>query len=135
MTMKRLSACVLLLQILLFVLGTIYVLKKLGDVIGAGAWFFDLGRPVAALAPYLILPAGIIISSLLHRNGKYRASTFFPFVLLIVATAVGQLYLRIVPDPILDNFGSRPLPYSGFLFLPSEAVPAGFQEVSHNYTK
>ena len=36
---------------------------------------------------------------------------------------------------ISGNFGPRPVPYPGFLVLPSEEVPPGFQEVSHHYTK
>lgn len=38
-------------------------------------------------------------------------------------------------DPIQENFGARPSPYSGFLALPPEAVPFGFKEVKHHYTK
>ena len=133
--MKSLSASVLFLQIVAFVLGTIFILQQLGYVIGAGAWFSHLGRLVATLAPYLILPFGIVLSFLLHRNGSYRAAASSPFVLLAVAAVAGQIYLAVVPDPILDNFGPRPAPYPGFLILPSEQAPPGFQEVSHRYTK
>jgi hypothetical protein len=38
-------------------------------------------------------------------------------------------------DPIQENFGARPSPYPGFLALPPEAVPSGFKEVGHHYTK
>lgn len=133
--MKYLSACVLLLQILAFVLGTIFLFQQLGYVIGAGAWFSHLGRLVAALAPYLILPIGIILSFLLHRNGSYRAAASLPLVLLTVAAFAGQIHNAVVPDPILDNFGPRPAPYPGFLILPPGEAPPGFQEVSHRYTK
>ena len=133
--MKRLSAAVLLLQILIFVLGTIYILQELSYVIGAGAWFSHLGRLVAALAPYLALPVGIIFSFVLHLNRRYVAAASSPFVLLAVTAVAGQIYLTIVPDPIVDNFGPRPRPYPGFLILPTEQVPTGFQETSHRYTK
>jgi len=132
---KYLSASVLVLQILTFVFATIFLFQQLGYVVAAGAWFSHLGRLVAALAPYLALPFGIILSFLLHRNGSYRSAASSPFVLLAIAAAAGQIYLTIVPDPILDNFGPRPVPYPGFLILPSEKVPPGFQEVSHHYTK
>jgi hypothetical protein len=39
------------------------------------------------------------------------------------------------PATFMENFGPRPLPYPGFLVLPAERVPSGFQEVSHHYTK
>lgn len=133
--MKSLSVSVLFLQILAFVLGTIFILQQLGHVIGAGAWFSHLGRLVAALAPYLILPIGIILSFLLHRNGRYRAAASLPLVLLAVAALAGQIHNAVVPDPILDNFGPRPAPYPGFLILPPEEAPPGFKEVSHRYTK
>jgi hypothetical protein len=132
---KYLSASVLLLQILAFVFATIFLFQQLGYVVGAGAWFSHLGRLVAALAPYLILPFSIILSFLLHKNGSYRSAASLPFVLLTIAVATGQIDRTVVPDPILDNFGPRPVPYPGFLILPSEAVPPDFQEVSHHYTK
>jgi hypothetical protein len=132
---KYLSASVLFLQILAFVFATIFLFHQLGYVVAAGAWFPHPGRLVATLAPYLVLPFGITLSFLLHRNGSYRSAASLPFVLLAIAVAVGQIYLTIVPDPILDNFGPRPVPYPGFLILPSEEVPPGFQEVSHHYTK
>jgi hypothetical protein len=65
---KYLSASVLFLQILVFVFATIFLFQQLGYVVGAGAWFSHMGRLVAALAPYLVLPFGIILSFLLHRN-------------------------------------------------------------------
>jgi hypothetical protein len=133
--MKRLSVAVLLLQILVLVFGTIYLLQQLSYVIAAGAWFSHLGRLAAALAPYLALPVGLIASLLLHIKGKYGAATVFPFALLGVAAVAGQLYLAVVPDPIIDNFGLRPRPYPGFLLLHPEDAPAGFQEVTHRYTK
>ena len=43
--------------------------------------------------------------------------------------------LITVSDPIQENFGARPSPYSGFLALPPEAVLSGFKEVRHHYTK
>lgn len=133
--MKILSASVLWLQILMFALGTIYVLRQFVHVVRAGAWFDDPRRLAAAVAPYLVLPVGIILSSAFHGNEMYTAGAVFPLVLLAAVTAAGQIYLKVVPDPVMDNFGPRPLPYSGFLVLPREEVPAGFQEVSHHYSK
>jgi hypothetical protein len=133
--MKRVSVSVLLLQILALIAATIYLLHQFTIAIAAGAWFSDLGRLAAALAPYWVLPIAILFSFLLYRNASYRAATFLPFVLLIVAGLAGRIYLAIVPDPILDNFGPRPAPYPGFLVLPPESVPPGFQEISHHYTK
>jgi hypothetical protein len=40
-----------------------------------------------------------------------------------------------VPDPIVENFGARLQPYSGFLILLFEKTTDGFNEVSHHYTK
>ena len=96
--LKYLSASVLFLQILAFVFATIFLFQQLGYIVAAGAWFSHLGRLVAALAPYLVLPFGIILSFLLHRNGSYRSAASFPFVLLAIAAAAGQIYLTIVPE-------------------------------------
>lgn len=139
--MKRLSASVLWLQALLFALATVYVVWRFNQVIRAGGWFvpgfetIELRRLIAGLAPYLVLPVGIIVSFFLHRNGRYAASASFPVVLLAIVAVSGQVYLAGVPDPIKENFGPRPLPYAGFLILPPEQVPTGFQEISHHYTK
>jgi len=139
--MKFLSASVLWLQALLFALGTVYLIWAFNQVIRAGAGFvpgfesIELRRLIATLAPYLVLPVGIIVSFLLHRSRRYAAAVSFPVILLAVIAVAGQLYRAVVPDPILDNFGPRPAPYPGFLILPSEEAPPGFQEVSHRYTK
>jgi hypothetical protein len=139
--MKVLSASVLWLQALLLALGTAYVVWGFNQVIRAGGGFvpgfesIELRRLIATLAPYLILPISIIVSFALHRNGRYGAAASFPIILLASVAMGGQLYRAAVPDPIMDNFGPRPLPYPGFLVLPSEQVPTGFQEVSHQYTK
>lgn len=139
--MKFLSASILWLQALLFVLGTVYVIWGFDQVIRAGGGFVpgfesvESRRLIASLAPYLVLPVGIVLSYLFHRRGRYAAAASFSLVLLAGVTMAGRLYLVAVPDPIIDNFGPRPLPYAGFLVLPSERVPAGFQEVSHHYTK
>ena len=139
--MKLPSASVLWLQALLFALGTVYVIWGFSQVIRAGAGFvpgfesIELRRLIATLAPYLVLPIGIIFSFLLYRNGRYGTAACFPLVLVAFAAVAGRLYLTAVPDPIIENFGPRPLPYAGFLILPSEQVPTGFQEVSHRYTK
>jgi hypothetical protein len=38
-------------------------------------------------------------------------------------------------DPVVENFGARVAPYSGFLVLAPAAFPAGYAEKSHHYTK
>jgi hypothetical protein len=139
--MKLLSASVLWLEALLFALGTVYVISTFHQVVRSGGGFvpgfesIELRRLIASLAPYLVLPLGIIFSFLLHRIGRYGAAASFPLGLVVFAVAAGQLYLRAVPDPIMENFGARPLPYPDFLVLPPEGIPPGFQEVSHHYTK
>jgi hypothetical protein len=40
-----------------------------------------------------------------------------------------------VPDPFVDDFGPRLIPQPGFLILPPEEVPTGFEEISHHYSK
>lgn len=139
--MKLLSASVLWLQALLFALGTAYVVWGFIRVVEAGAWFvpgfesIELRRLIATLAPYLVLPVGIISFILALQKWKYGTAASFPLVLVALAVVAGQLYLTAVPDPVMENFGPRPLPYPGFLVLPPEGVPPGFQEVSHHYTK
>jgi hypothetical protein len=139
--MKLLSASVLWLQAALFALGTVFVIWGFNKVVGAGAGFvpgfksIELRRLIATLAPYLVLPVSIIFSLLLHSNGRYGTAASLPLVPVAFATVAGRLYLTAVPDPIMENFGPRPLPYPGFLVLPPEGIPPGFQEVSHHYTK
>jgi hypothetical protein len=48
--------------------------------------------------------------------------------------------VSVLPDPFdfaafTDDFGPRLLPQPGFLSLPPEEVPTGFQEISHHYAK
>jgi hypothetical protein len=104
-------------------------------VLGSGGFFPHLGRLITQLAPYLILPIAIILSFVLWANKLFVAATWSPLVLLAGAAVAGQLYRAVVPDPIVDNFGPRSAPYPGFLVLPPEAVPAGFREYAHHYTK
>jgi len=139
--MKLFSACLLWLQALLFALGTIYLIWGLKQVIEAGAGFvppfesIQLRRLIAFLAPYFVLPISIIFSILLYRTKKYGTAACFPLVLVAFAVITGQLYLTVVPDPIAENFGPRPAPYPGFLVLPPEEIPRGFQENTHHYSK
>ena len=141
MNMKHIAASVLWLQIVLFVLGTIYLAWLFLQVVMAGAGFvpgfeaIEQRRLIARLAPYLVLPFGAALSLLLFRKGRYRAAASLSFVMAAGAFVAGQLYLTRVPDPIVENFGARPQPYSGFLVIPSEKMPDGFREVSHHYTK
>jgi len=92
-------------------------------------------RLVAVLLPYLVLPIGAAFSLLLFWKGRYRAAAALPIVVTAGVFIAGRLYLMVVPDPIVENFGVRPQPYSGFLILPFERIPDGFGEVSHHYTK
>jgi hypothetical protein len=139
--MRLLSACILWLQAVLLALGTAYIIWGLNKIIGAGAGFvpgFELiqsRRFIAALAPYLMLPVSMICSWLLHRKGRYGSAASLALLLVAFAAGAGQLYLVAVPDPIMENFAARPLPYPGFLLLPPEGIPVGFEEVSHHYTK
>jgi hypothetical protein len=141
MNRKLVSVCVLWLQIILFAASTVYLVWAFTQVIQAGAGFvpgfesIQFWRLVASLAPYLIVPVSIVVSFLLHRRGKYRAAAWSPLALVGCAFIAGRLYLMAVPDPIMENFGSRSTPYPGFLVLPPERVPAGFEEKSHHYTK
>jgi hypothetical protein len=141
MNIRRVSAWVLWLQLILFALSTFYVIWGFIQVVGAGAGFYpafesiQLRRLIPSLAFYLILPVSIIFCFLLHRSAKYGAAVCSPLLLVGFAFIAGRLYLEAVPDPIVENFGPRPAPYPGFLVLPAERVPAGFQETRHHYTK
>lgn len=141
MNIKRASVWVLWLQISLFAVLTLGVVWGFMQAIEAGAGFVpgfesvQFHRLIAYLAPYLVLPVSIIFSFLLHIRAKYRAALYSPLILVGILFIAGQLYLMAVPDPIVENFGSRPSPYPGFLVLPPERAPAGFQETSHHYTK
>jgi hypothetical protein len=141
MNIKRVAASVLWLQVVLFALGTIYLAWAFQHAVMEGAGFvpgfeaIEQRRLIAALAPYLVLPLGVGFSFLLFRKGRYRAAAFLSFIIAASAIVAGQLYLKKVPDPIVENFGARPQPYSGFLIMPFEKIPDGFREVSHHYTK
>ena len=139
--MKGLSVSVLWLQAALFALATIYLIWAFNEVVAEGGGFVPgfegimLRRLISFLAPYLLLPVSTIVSFFLHKSGKYTTAVGFPLVLLALAIIAGQIYRTAVPDPIEDNFGVRPAPYEGFLVLLPAAVPAGFQETTHHYTK
>src|ERR1700730_6460057 len=81
--MKLLSASVLWLQALLFALGTAYVVWGFIRVVEAGAWFvpgfesIELRRLIATLAPYLVLPVGIISFILALQKWKVRNRSVF----------------------------------------------------------
>lgn len=139
--MKFLSSSVLWLQSLLLILGTAYIVWAFDEVVRAGGGFvpgfesIQSQRLFATLAPYFALPVGIIFSVLLRRSRKYAVAVFLPVITLAVVAAAARYFLVVVPDPIQDNFGARDFPYLGFLVLPSDKIPAGFQELSHHYTK
>jgi hypothetical protein len=141
MNMKRIAASVLWLQIFLFALWTIYLAWLFQRVVMAGAGFvpgfevIEQRRLIATLAPYLVLPFGVTFSFLLFRKGRYRAAASLSFAIAFGAFVAGRLYLTKVPDPVEDNFGARPQPYTGFLVVPLERIPYGFSEVSHHYTR
>jgi hypothetical protein len=141
MNMKRIAASVLWLQIFLFALWTIYLAWLFQRVVMAGAGFvpgfevIEQRRLIATLAPYLVLPFGVVFSFLLFRKGCFRAAASLSFAIAFLAFVAGRLYLTEVLDPVEDNFGVRPQPYSGFLILPLEKALDGFNEVSHHYTK
>jgi len=139
--MKFVSACLLATQIFLFIALTVVVLRGFGQMVMAGAWFDErfastqISRLIAFLAPYLALPVSIILTSIFFREGRYGKAIWLPLVFIAVLSAVGRSYFEAVPEPIQENFGPRPSPYAGFLFLPPEAVPSGFEEVEHRYSK
>ena len=139
--MKFIAASLLWLQAILFIVLTVAVLWMFGEVVKAGAWFdarfasAQWLRLIAFLAPYLVLPISIAVAFVLYRAARYRVATWLPMLFVAVAFAAGQTVLSVVPDPIEDNFGARASPYPGFLVLPKDAVPAGFAEVKHHYTK
>ncbi len=65
----------------------------------------------------------------------YRKAIWLPLISVAIIFSASRLYLKIVPDPIKENFGRRPFPYPGFLVLPADAVPPGFKEANHYYSK
>jgi hypothetical protein len=121
--MRILSPSVLWTQVVLFVLGTAYVLWAFSLVVAAGAGFvpgfesIQLRRLVAYFAPYLVLPVSFIVSLFLHIRRKYGTATW----------NAGQIYLVVVPDPIIDSLGARP--------APSFFLRKGYQKTAHHYTK
>jgi hypothetical protein len=139
--MKLVSAGLLWLQVIAFLVLTAAVIWAFGQVFIAGAWFdarfasTQFWRLVSFLAPYLALPISTILTFILHKKGKYGRAIWLPLAFIALAFVAGQSYLRIVPDPIRENFGARSEPYPGFLVLPPEAVPEGFEEVEHHFTK
>jgi hypothetical protein len=139
--MKFVSAGLFWLQVIAFLVLTAAVFWMFGQVFIAGAWFdarfasTQFWRLVAFLAPYLALPISIILTFVLHKKGKYGRAIWLPLAFIALVSVAGQSYLRVVPDPIRENFGARAEPYPGFLVLPQEAVPEGFKEVEHHFTK
>jgi hypothetical protein len=138
---KLIAICVLGLQIILLIIGTIAVIFGVGQVAKAGGGFvpgfeaIELRRLISFLAPYLALPISFILTVIFYRKAKYVTSTWLPLAVIAAMFATDQLYLRLVPDPITENFGARTSPYPGFLVLPAEAVPPDFREKEHHYTK
>jgi hypothetical protein len=139
--MKLVSACFLGLQAILFILLTIAVVWMYVEIVMAGGGFdarfasTQFSRLVAFLAPYLALPVSIVLTLIFYKNGKHRRAIWLPLALIAITFVAGQSYLKVVPDPIQENFGARSEPYPGFLVLPEDAVPEGFKEVKHWYSK
>jgi hypothetical protein len=129
------------LQIVLFIVSTSVVLWVLRKLIKAGAGFnspfesIQFWRLVFTLIPYAALPICMIAAIVFYNNEEYLISIWMPLAFLAFTLIISYLYLRIVPDPIAENFGPRPSPYPGFLVLPADAVPLGFKEVRHHYSK
>jgi hypothetical protein len=98
----------------------------------AGTQFWRL---VAFLAPYPAFLISVFVSSYLRRKRNYKASVFAPAIIILLFYFAGQAYLKTVPDPIMENFGRRDVPYPGYLVLPVDAVPQGFVEREHYYSK
>ena len=139
--MKSFSTRFLAVQRALFKLLSVIVFLYFLDVFGAGGAFDSMfysvqfWRLVDFLAPYLALPVSIVLTSALIKKENYKAAVLFPVLLVAFAFLAGRAHLKTIPDPIADNFGALPAPYAGFLVLPPEAVPIGFKEVEHHYTK
>jgi hypothetical protein len=133
--MKGLSISVLWLQAIFFIAGTDIQIINAAAGFVPGFESIQSRRLVAFLTPYLVLPLSFIFSLLLYRSQNYFGAVLVPAIFVAAALVVGQIYRTLVPDPIQENFGSRPLPYPGFLVLPPEGVPSGFQERDHHYTK
>lgn len=136
--MRYFSIGLIIIQILLFLIGGVLILKLLSPPLGGfDGRFFNAQfiRFIASVAPYFVLLISVPTSILLHRRNRYLLSILNPFILIFVAFIFGQSILKIIPDPIQENFGARSEPYAGFLVLPKDAIPEGFKEVEHQYTK
>jgi hypothetical protein len=142
MTMQSTSAMFIIFQGALLIVS---ILIAIGSILMASQFGAGLCVPpfqsvqrrriAAALSPFIILPVCIFISIKLHKQGMYDTALWLPSTLIMLVVSVSRLYLRAVPDPIIENWGPRPFPYPGFLVFPAEAAPKGFKEVRHHYSK
>lgn len=139
--MRIISLALLGLQTLSFIALTFFIFYVYDQMAKAGAGFdprfvaTQSWRLIAQLAPYLVLPISITSAFMLHRKKRYWSAISLSLLLITLTTIAGQFYLGKVPEPIQENFGARAQPYSGFLVLPPEAVPEGFVETEHRYSK
>jgi hypothetical protein len=141
-SLKVVSACTLWLQIVSLALLAVVVLRGCAEVARQGAGFVVASfestmslRLAASLAPGVALAISVALTIRLRRKAAFGRAIWLPLLFVAVVSGAGQLHLAAVPDPIQENFGSRPVPYPGFLFLPSDQVPSGFTETKHHYTK
>jgi hypothetical protein len=138
----RLAArCLLVGYPLIFAALTVLLIFAFRHVITEGGGFItgfesiQFRRLIALLAPYLALPIAFVLALILYRQSRYALSVSAALGLLVVVFGTGQAYLRYQPDPIRDNFGPRAAPVSGFLILSPDALPSGFVEKRHFFSK
>lgn len=136
--MKYLSVGLIALQFIIALVGGVYVLQILFPPLGGFDSRFlnaQLIRTLAIFLPYFGLLVSIFVSILFHTKKRYLYGIASVFVLIFGTYLLGQSILKTIPDPIQENFGARAEPYTGFLVLPKEAIPEGFIETEHKYTK
>jgi hypothetical protein len=135
------ARCFLVGYVLIFAALTALLILAFRHVVAEGGGFvigfesIQFRRLIALLAPYLALPVAFAVALILYRRSRYALSVFVALGLLVAVFGAGQVYLRYQPDPIRENFGPRPAPVSGFLVLSSDALPPGFVEKRHFFSK
>jgi hypothetical protein len=141
MTIKVAAFLFASLQAIIFIALTLFISVAFLRIASAGAGFnspfesIQKRRLVATLAPYFVLLISTIISLSFYNRALYGTSIWSSFALITLVSIVSRLYLFVVPDPIMDNYGPRQAPQPGFLVLPAASAPPGFTEVRHHYTK
>jgi|GEM_PF-5311385 len=139
--MKIASISILIIQIVLFiVLSAIFLwfynlVLRAGGAFWPGLQWLQLSRLIAFLSPCLILPLTSLLTFIFYKKSKYKIAIILPLFLIAATYLMSQLYLKVVPDPIRENFGPRSTPYKGFLIPGPDTIPFGFKEIKHNYTK